>query len=189
MLAGVALAGCSGSSTPSSPTQSTPGTPTAGAGDATPPASTPSAEDTEGLPPAATATPTEPGDQSPVLLTLPGSADGSCVDSSNDGQLRSGGFAAGDFDLARKEFSGTLPGTDPKINLFFVPLHAEQMPGVTIRGEGPGDAKLDVTSTTTSLLDTWKFYPVELTIATPGRWEIQVESGPDRGCFAVDLAR
>lgn len=137
-----------------------------------------------------TATPTAKGDQSPVLLSLPGNDDGSCVDSSNDGQLRSGGFAGGDFDLARTTFASTPKGTDPKLDLFFIPLHADPMAGITVRGRSAATgATVEVSSKTTSLLDSWQFYPVELAIPSAGRWELQVESGPDRGCFAVDLSR
>jgi hypothetical protein len=196
VVGAVALAGCSsapGSSRAASsaprPATSSPGGATASAGATTPPVAA-GGSATAGARPAATATPTRAGDQSPVLSSLPGSAKSGCVAVGDRTDVRSGTMAAGNFATARKQFADqvkTVPA--PTVNLYLIPADARSLREVTLTLEqlGGRHLKRSVTSTSVQDAEQWKYFSLQASVPAAGKWRLKATAGASTGCFDVDF--
>lgn len=135
--------------------------------------------------------PDKQGRQEKVFARIPGSSDDRCVVVGNRRDVRSGGFVAGPFDTARKTFGKGEPGRPAgTIRVYWVPLHSEPMPGLTVTAELLGtNVRHTFTQDAVADADQWRFYDTALKLQRPGRWRLTGESGEDRGCFEVRIAR
>ena len=112
-----------------------------------------------------------------------------------DGAIRSGQIVAGPF----QHF---VRGWNPYIEnkLWFAPLHTSSMPGATIE-RVPLDGQREVSAVgyedaawgaeeappNSDKARSTSFYPGGLRLPEPGRWRLAVTSGPDWGCFEVEV--
>lgn len=160
-------------------------------------AQTPGGEATV-APPTQTA-PAEPGDtiepnpgpssQETVLASLPGDTSGACVDADDQRDVRSGGIAAGAFDEAADSY--VAPGGDDVVSLYWIPAHASELSGLTVRGTqvsgGAASFVHDETTVSELIGDTgeWRYYLTDISIPAPGTWRLEATSGEDSGCFTV----
>ena len=126
-------------------------------------------------------------DQEDVLVRLPGGDGSQCRDTDAHRDVRSGGFAAGPFDTVREEHSARY-GDDRTVRLYLVPEHADEMAGVQVRATSRrGAAPVEVVQEEYADAEQFRFYDVDLPLAASGVWTIRAVSGPDRGCWVVDL--
>jgi len=130
-----------------------------------------------------------PSSQEVVLGSLPGDTSGACVDADEQRDVRSGGIAAGAFNEAAESY--VAPGGDDIVSLYWIPEHADDLSGLTVRGTqvSGGDASFVHDESTVSELigDTgeWRYYLTDITIPAPGTWRLEATSGEDTGCFTI----
>lgn len=168
------------------------GSGTAGSGSATR-SRTPAATGSGSSARAAADTPTDPpskkadGRQNAVLRALPGTGSG-CVDVGDDTDVRAGSFAAGNFAVAKSQFTSQVKSSGaPVVRLYAIPAHARKMPGVTVTATpltGSGSTQ-EVSSSSVGTANTWTYYNVDLPVDAAGRWRLRMSSGTDSGCFVV----
>lgn len=133
--------------------------------------------------------PTKDGRQRDVFNRLPGTAAGGCLAVGTRRDVRSGGIVGGAFDEARSQFGTGEPGRPKgKVRLYWIPMHTDPMPGVTIKATHQASGQT-TTERQTRVADTdqWKFYDTMITVDEPGLWRFVVTSGTDRGCFEVEF--
>jgi len=146
----------------------------------------PSAEPSEDSDQTAGATP-GPSSQESVLESLPGDTSGACVDADGKRDVRSGGIAAGAFD----EASASYDAQGDVVSLYWIPEHADDLSGLTVRGTqlsgGNGSFVHDETKVSDLVGDSgvWHYYLTAITVPAPGAWRLEATSGPDSGCFTV----
>lgn len=132
----------------------------------------------------------------------PGTAERECVrvnrllgETVRNGAVRSGEIVAGPF----QHF---VRGWHPRIEnkLWVAPLHTSRMPGATIE-RIPLDGQPSVAAVgyedvawfaeeappNSDKARSTSFYPGGLRLPEPGRWRLVVTSGPDWGCFEVEV--
>ncbi len=183
----------SGTAAPSSTADATGGSgASARSGSATRPR-TPAATGSGSTGHAAVDTPTDPpskrsdGRQSAVLRALPGTGSG-CVDVGDGTDVRAGSFAAGNFTVARSQFTSQAKSSGaPVVRLYAIPAHAKRMSGITVTATpltGPGSTQ-KVSSSSIGTANTWTYYNVDLPVDAAGRWRLRMSAGQDSGCFVV----
>lgn len=140
----------------------------------------------------------EGGLQAGIFHHTPGVADYKCihVDKYTDPQedntvdLRSGGFVAGDFARSQQNFaSGYGDPTDHTgVKIYWIPLHAKHMPGLTVHATRISGTKITRTMHQNNVAwgsDGRLFYPSGVPIPQPGTWKLVAAAGQDKGCFIV----
>ena len=140
---------------------------------------------------AETAQPTKKGRQNAVFGRVPGGASGACVTVGRKRDVRSGGIVGGPFDTAVSTWKTKQPGKPKRTaRLYWVPLHAAKMPGVTVvathRSTG---VTVKETKDSFGEAEQWKFYDTYLELPTAGTWQLRVKAGPDEGCFVMRIPR
>jgi hypothetical protein len=123
-----------------------------------------------------------PDDPSPMFARAAGTAERRCVEVGGRDVVRSGGFVAGNFRPYRHE-----PGEYDKI--WWMPLHPDRMTGLTVRAsllDGPSVTH-EFSFPTGASNGNGSFYPSEIPLPRGGTWRLTATSGPDWGCFIVDL--
>ncbi|MQA80268.1 MAG: hypothetical protein GEV10_17590 [Streptosporangiales bacterium] len=106
--------------------------------------------------------------------------------------VRSGGIVAGNFAVAKDLFAN--PGHDVDrygLKVYWVPLHAKKMPGLTVRLTRLTGKKITRTmrqNEPASSGNAW-FYPSGVPIREAGTWQLEAAGGPDRGCFIATFRR
>lgn len=140
--------------------------------------------------PASTPTDSRPDfrvSQSKVLAAIPGSNKPTCQAVGDKKDVRSGGFAVGNFADARAQYKSAKPSPMQSVGLYAIPQHAAKMPGVTIilKQLNATGAERKFVSHSVQTADVWSYYAVQLPIPTPGVWRLSVSSGQDHGCFEV----
>jgi hypothetical protein len=99
--------------------------------------------------------------------------------------LRSGEFVAGSFAAYIEEWR-----RDPGFGkLWWFPLHTREMPGLTIRAillDDPAVTRV-FNAPFTAFNATGTFYPSSVMLPVAGRWMLIATSGPDWGCFVLQL--
>jgi len=136
------------------------------------------------------AQPTKSGEQGAVLSRVPGKKTDKCVSVGSERDLRSGDFLAGPFDTARKVYGHKQPGaTKRSVRLYFVPLHAKEMPGLklTFTNSASGETVV-MRQKQVADAEQWQFYDTTTVLKTPGQWTVRAKSGTDRGCFTFKLS-
>jgi hypothetical protein len=98
--------------------------------------------------------------------------------------IRSGEFVAGPFGAFGRDWA-----RDPRDGkLWWVPLHREPMPGLTVRAVLLDDPAIDRTFTLTPAAGAdGPFYPSGVVLPVPGRWMLLATAGPDWGCFVITI--
>jgi hypothetical protein len=137
------------------------------------------------------AQPTKTGEQTAVIHRVPGKSTTQCVDVGSQRDVRAGGFVAGAFDDARKAYGHTQPGHSQRtVRLYFVPLHAGTMPGLTLKFTHVGSGAT-VTTRQNQVADAeqWKFYDTYTELEQGGTWRVRATAGPDKGCLIFRLPR
>lgn len=133
--------------------------------------------------------PTHTGKQVAVLSRVPGSASTGCVDVGSWRDARSGGLLAGPFDTVRASYGHKQPGMSArKVRLYFVPMHARTMPGVTLTFTNLATG--DRVTTRQKLVgdaEQWKFYDTTTVLDHGGTWRVRAVAGADRGCFVFTI--
>ena len=119
---------------------------------------------------------------------VPGSVRADCVGVGDQPQLRSGQFVVAGFVPYRRTWR---PGQGSPTTLRVTPLHLPQgangldVLAIHVGGDRPSYGRFDTgpaawhRSTGAYLLD--------LPLLAGGRWQLVLGSGPDRGCFVLDL--
>lgn len=150
----------------------------------------PPQEPTATLSPIATA---NPANQAAVLNSLPGSTkQNSCQVVGDQRDVRSGTIAAGNFAVARQQYSKLASPSHrtAQVFLYIIPQRASSMSGVTLRMT-PLSGSGKSTVTTVKTVDTandWRYYSAELNVPGPGKWRLSAASGPNAGCFDVTFS-
>jgi hypothetical protein len=135
------------------------------------------------------AQPTKTGEQTAVIRRVPGKSTTQCVDVGSQRDVRAGGFVAGAFDDARKAYGHTQPGHSKRtVRLYFVPLHAEKMPGLKLKFTHVSSGTT-VTTRQKQVADAeqWKFYDTYTVLEQGGTWRVKASAGPDKGCLIFKL--
>lgn len=98
--------------------------------------------------------------------------------------IRSGEFVAGPFGGYKQNWA-----RDPRDGkLWWVPLHREAMPGLTVRAILLDDPAIRRTFTLTPAAGAdGPFYPSGVVLPEPGRWMLLATAGPDWGCFVMTI--
>jgi hypothetical protein len=217
LFAGLALTGCTSTSTtsepasssvgaaarsarsdsapgvvPSSPSSSTSANPPA------PPTSRASAQ-TASARPAPLSTPARDPDlvpdQTSVLASLPGNASSACVKvGATTTDTRAGGIGVGNFTAARaayKRSAASASAAVPTVFLYVIPQHAAHLHGlkVSIRASSGAEPTRTLTSTSVEQAEAQRYFAVNLPITAPGTYRLTMVSGSDKGCFDVSFAR
>lgn len=135
------------------------------------------------------AQPTKTGEQTAVLHRVPGKATNSCVNVGSQRDVRAGGFVAGAFDDARRAYGHTQPGHAKRtVRLYFVPLHADKMPGLTLKFTNVSSgATVTTHQKQTADAEQWKFYDTYTVLDQGGTWRVRATAGPDTGCLIFKL--
>ena len=117
---------------------------------------------------------------------LPGSVAARCVEVGNHGNVRSGGFVAGNFRSDIETFASVVK--QPKeVKIYWIPLHVGTMPALTV-------LEVHVGFPHTIRTTVWRevaanpgvvFYPSATPVPVPGTWRLTASAGPNRGCFVV----
>ncbi len=130
-----------------------------------------------------------PSQQTKVLNALPGSARGGCVTVGKEATVRSGAVAMGDFKVARSNFKKTNGAYDAQeLNFFVIPkarkLTRAKVTFTPVSGKGK-----TVTVATRQHEDAaqWQYYPIHVSITSPGTYRLNVTSGNQHGCFMLKL--
>jgi hypothetical protein len=135
------------------------------------------------------AQPTKSGQQTAVLGRVAGKTSSTCVSVGSGRDLRSGGFLGGPFDTARAQYGHAQPGQSKRtVRLYFVPLHAGTMPGVTLKFTNLQTGRT-VTTRQKQVADAeqWKFYDTTTVLKSGGTWRVRAVAGSDKGCFVFEL--
>lgn len=135
------------------------------------------------------AQPTRTGKQTAVLSRVPGTASKTCVAVRSARDIRSDAFMAGPFDAARNSYGHRQPGVGKRnVRLYFVPLHARTMPGLTLRFHNAATgASVTTRQTQTADAEQWRFYDTQTVLPTGGTWQVRATAGADSGCFVFTL--
>jgi hypothetical protein len=124
-----------------------------------------------------------------VLARVKGPSQDVCTDTTGKRDVRSGSIVGGAFDEATSAWGTKRKGVPPQnVRLYWVPLHAQKMPGVTVVAHNAG------TGTTVKVInrdygdaEQWKYYNTDFVLLEPGEWQVRVTAGPDSGCFLMTL--
>ncbi|MDN5766029.1 MAG: hypothetical protein L0H96_04500 [Humibacillus sp.] len=137
----------------------------------------------------ASARPREGGLQDAVLSRTEGDPTGACVKVGVRRDLRSGGILGGPFDTARADWSNNQPDTaTTSLRLYWVPLHAEKMPGVDVTAvHAKSGTTVKVFKDSAAEAAEWSYYDTNIRLPKAGTWRLNVSAGPDKGCFEVSL--
>lgn len=116
---------------------------------------------------------------------VPGTAERKCTNAKDKPVLRSGEFVVGNVD----QYLAAWKPNPVEGKLWWVPLHADQMPGLLVR------ATLLADPTTSYIyqqpLVAWgngtRFYASGVLLPTAGTWMLIATSGPDWGCFILTV--
>jgi hypothetical protein len=197
VAAAVLLAACSGSggvpankSSPASPAPQSTAANSATPSNAAPPAE-PSGTMTKGVPTSVNTAAAKRGDQSSVLLSLPGQSSTTCLVVGGKSVVHSGSMGAGDFVAARAAYAKNAPSQEvPTVSLYFIPQHAKKLGTlhVQVTPLASGKAKALKTSAT-DIANVWKYFPMTVPVPSPGQYRLRVTAGADEGCFVVTFAR
>lgn len=117
--------------------------------------------------------------------TSAGVSDRECVDVGDDDIVRSGEFVAGNFRPYIKNWK-----TDGQYDkIWWVPLHQGRMQSLTVKVTSSGGGRNNHTHRFSDLAgnEDGAFYPSEIPIPENGNWRLVATSGPDWGCFELDL--
>lgn len=133
--------------------------------------------------------PDKSGRQTAVFKRIDGNDTGACIDASSKRNAKSGGFMVGPFDDAQKSWGKAGDGLKKyQVRLYWVPLHAKKMPGVTITAKHQGSgSRVAVTEKNLGEAESWKFYPVVIALPEAGTWVLRGKSGDDAGCFTMTV--
>lgn len=133
--------------------------------------------------------PDRSGKQTAVFDRIEGNETGECVDAGSERNVKSGGFMAGPFDDAAKSWGRAGDGLKKnQVRLFWVPLHAKRMPGVTVVAKHQGSgSRVKVTTKDLGEAEEWKYYSVVIALPKPGVWTLRGASGKDAGCFTLTV--
>jgi hypothetical protein len=126
-------------------------------------------------------------DQQAVLDALPGSKVAGCVAVGTHTDLRSGTIAAGNFAVARKQYTSTVHKTEvPEVFLYVIPEDTKSMSSVkvTVDPMGSGVTRT-VTSKSVQQADQWRYFAVNVPVHAPGSYRLTMQSGTNTGCFEV----
>lgn len=158
-----------------------PGTASEPSGTATGPGTTPEPADGSG--------PAADGTQSGVFDRMEGNTDGACIAVAGRRDVRSGGIVGGPFDTAASAWGKAQPGlAKDNVTLYWVPLHAGAMRGVTVVAtHASSGSRVRAATDSYNLAEQWKYYTTSLELPTAGTWRLKVTAGPDAGCFDLDL--
>lgn len=98
--------------------------------------------------------------------------------------IRSGEFVAGPFGGYKQNWA-----RDPRDGkLWWVPLHRDAMPGLTVRAVLLDDPAIGRAFTLTPAAGAdGPFYPSGVVLPAPGRWLLLATAGPNWGCFVMTL--
>jgi VWFA-related protein len=115
--------------------------------------------------------------------SLPGTSERRCVEVESYREARSGDFVAGNF--------AEYPGLNRLGSLSWTPAHVptERQP-LTIRFarlDRPGPGSRAVFVARAEMESGQVFFPSRVNLPTPGRWMLVATSGPNWGCFILDL--
>jgi hypothetical protein len=125
--------------------------------------------------------------QTDAFRRTPGSPANHCVDVGHHGDVRSGGFVAGNFGIDEQNFAAVYQQNRQRtqVKIYWIPLHVDHMAELTVHATllpkrtvartmrqsqvaaGAGDV----------------FYPSGVPIPVPGTWELVAQAGPNQGCF------
>lgn len=135
-----------------------------------------------------------PEDADPRFANTWGNPDHSCVDlgqfspeqSARPNEARSGEFIAGPFAFYMDEW----PRDRKFSKMWWMPLHTDDMPGITVRAILLDDPSRTVVvrQPLVAYNEGGRFYPSEVALRDAGRWLLIVTSGHDWGCFIMPLA-
>lgn len=133
--------------------------------------------------------PKENGLQDAVLSRNEGDPTGACVKVGARRDLRSGGILGGPFDTARAEWGNNQPDTaTTSLRLYWVPLHAEKMPGVHVTAvHAKSGTTVKVFKDSAAEAAEWSYYDTNIRLPKAGTWRLNVSAGPDQGCFELSL--
>lgn len=133
--------------------------------------------------------PDKAGRQRAVFKRVEGNDTGDCIDATGRRNVKSGGFMAGPFDDAVTAWGKASDGLKRnEIRLYWVPLHAKKMPGVTITArQRGGTGRVTVTEDAVGEAESWKYYPVTITLPEAGTWVLRGKAGRDAGCFTLTV--
>jgi hypothetical protein len=131
--------------------------------------------------------PTGHRQQDVVLNNLPGSKRSSCVQISDQRDVRSGPIAMGNFAGALAAYHAAKGAYDaPPLNFYVIPesLSAGRVT-VTMT---PVTAKAKAQTLTSDQVESagqWKYFALSVNVPAPGTWRFTAVSGGQRGCFQV----
>ena len=136
-----------------------------------------------------TAEPTGDGRQSAVLERVEGPAKKTCVDTTGERDVRSGSIVGGAFDEAVSAWGTERKDTpDQNVRLYWVPLHADTMPGVeVVAHNAETGTTVEVTQDEHGDAEQWKYYNTSFVLLEAGTWKLDVTAGKDSGCFLMTL--
>jgi hypothetical protein len=127
------------------------------------------------------------GNQVSVLGSLPGSSSRRCAVVGNRADVRSHTLAAGNFEIARKQYARSKGLERPPVFVYVIPQHSSHLRKLTVRITQlrPAGKVRTVSSTSVQEADIWRYYAVNLPLGTAGTYRLSMTSGPDTGCFVV----
>jgi hypothetical protein len=127
--------------------------------------------------------------QADAFRHVPGTSYFRCVRVGHNGDVRSGGFRAGDFGIDEQQFAALYRqgGQRTEVKIYWIPLNVGHMPKLTVRATLlPGrSVSRTVEQSQVAAAAGDVFYPSGIPIPVPGTWELTACAGTNRGCFIV----
>lgn len=135
----------------------------------------------------------EPGAvQTDAFTGKPGSAAYKCVRVGDHGDVRSGGFLAGNFATDEQTFGAAYQQEQRKteVKIYWIPLHVDHMSGLQVQATLAGGQTMTrgTNGHQVAAAGGVVFCPSGVPIPLPGTWTLVARAGADRGCFIVSFS-
>jgi len=125
--------------------------------------------------------------QTAAFRGLPGSSTDRCVDVGQRGNVRSGGFVAGNFRFDEQNFAAAYNQNRQRtqVKIYWIPLQVDHMPALTVHAVLLPSRTVTRTIRQRQVAAAGRevFYPSGVPIPAPGTWELLAEAGSNQGCF------
>ncbi|TIC81853.1 hypothetical protein [Nocardioides sp. GY 10127] len=124
--------------------------------------------------------------QAKTLANIAGSSAERCMATTGKDNVRSGGLAAGSFSDAVAAWKDTYTDNGRTLSLYVVPGTVAKNE-LTMTATQSGEPTDTVTVDKPASIEGYRYYSVDITLASPGTWTLRATAGEATGCWIVKI--